>query len=47
MRYIDGYSYTVIKDSDRNILGVLVRYENNKAILIPLIDIILLMEMIV
>ena len=46
-RLIDGYSYSVVKDSERNIVGVLVRFQNQKAVLIPLIDIILLMEKIV
>lgn len=44
---IDKYSYTVVKDQSRNIVGVLVRFENEKAVLIPLIDIILLTEKIV
>ena len=44
----DGkYTYTVIKDTERNIIGILVRYDCEKAIIIPLIDIILLMEKIV
>lgn len=47
LRKIDKYTYTVVKDSDRNIVGVLVRYENEKAVLIPLIDIIMIMEKIV
>lgn len=42
-----NYSYNVIKDTDRNIIGILVRYEGEKAIIIPLIDIILQMEKII
>ena len=47
MKHIDDYSYTIVKDQDRNIVGVLVRYKSNPAVLIPLIDIILLMEKII
>lgn len=43
----NDYTYSVVKDSDRNIVGVLIRYKNENAIIIPLIDIILLMEKIV
>lgn len=41
------YTYRVIKDHDRNIIGILVRYGNNDAIVIPFIDIILQLEKIV
>lgn len=44
MRTENNYSYTIVKDKDRNIIGVLVRFKNEKAIIIPLIDIILQME---
>lgn len=44
---IDDYTFYVVKDSDRNIIGVLVRYKNKKAVFIPLIDIILQMEKII
>lgn len=46
-RTIENYTYSVIKDSDRNILGILVRFKNERAVMIPLIDIILLMERII
>lgn len=46
-REIDKYKYTVVKDHERNIIGVVVRYDNERAVLIPLIDIILMMEKIV
>lgn len=46
MRTEENYSYTIVKDTDRNIIGVLVRFKNEKAIIIPLIDIILQMEKI-
>ena len=41
------YSYNIVKDKDRNILGLVVRFSNEKAIFIPLIDIILQMEKII
>lgn len=41
------YHYEIIKDRDRNIIGLLIRYKNNEAIIIPLIDIILQMEKII
>lgn len=44
MRKQDFYTYTVIKDIDRNLICLIVRYRNEKAILIPMIDIFLLME---
>ena len=47
LREIDNYTYTVVKDKDRNIIGILVRYSNEKAVIIPLIDIILMMEKII
>lgn len=47
MKTQNGYSYTVIKDKDRNIIGILIRYEDNRAIVIPLIDVILEMEKII
>lgn len=47
MKTQNGYSYSVIKDKQRNIIGILIRYEENKAIVIPLIDIILEMEKII
>lgn len=47
MKTQNGYSYTVIKDKQRNIIGILVRYEENRAVVIPLIDIILEMEKII
>lgn len=40
----DNYSYEIVKDKERNIIGLLIRYKNNEAIIIPLIDIILQME---
>lgn len=40
----DDYTYFMTHDKDRNILGVVVRYQSEKAIFIPLIDIILQME---
>ena len=43
----DNYTYSVVKDSERNIVGILIRYQNERAILIPLIDIILQLEKIV
>lgn len=46
-RIIDNYRYSVVKDHERNIIGVVVRYDNERAVLIPLIDIILMMEKIV
>lgn len=46
-RKINDYTYSVVKDSERNIIGVLVRFDNEKAVIIPLIDIILMMEKIV
>ena len=46
-RNIDKYKYSVVKDNERNIIGVLVRYENERAVIIPLIDIILMMEKII
>lgn len=47
MKTQNGYSYSVIKDKERNIIGILIRYEDNRAIIIPLIDIILEMEKII
>lgn len=47
MKTQNGYSYAVIKDKQRNIIGILIRYEENKAIVIPLIDIILEMEKVI
>lgn len=47
MKTQNGYSYAVIKDKERNIIGILIRYEDNRAIMIPLIDIILEMEKII
>lgn len=47
MKTQNGYSYAVIKDKERNIIGILIRYEDNRAIVIPLIDIILEMEKII
>lgn len=41
------YHYEIIKDKDRNIIGLLIRYKNYEAIIIPLIDIILQMEKII
>ena len=46
-RKIDDYTYSVVKDNERNIIGVLVRFDNERAVIIPLIDIILMMEKIV
>ena len=46
-RIIDNYRYSVVKDNERNIIGIVVRYDNERAVLIPLIDIILMMEKIV
>lgn len=46
-RKINDYTYSVVKDSERNIIGVLVRFDNERAVIIPLIDIILMMEKIV
>ena len=43
----ENYTYSVVKDSERNIVGILVRYQNERAVLIPLIDIILQLEKIV
>lgn len=40
----DKYTYRVVKDHDRNIIGILVRYDTERAIIIPLIDIILQLE---
>lgn len=42
----DNYTYSIIKDSERNIIGILVRFKNERAIMIPLIDIILQLEKI-
>ena len=42
----NNYNYTVVFDKDRNILGLLVRYENKEAVFIPLIDIFLMTERI-
>ena len=42
-----NYTYSIVKDTERNIVGILIRYQNEKAILIPLIDIILQLEKIV
>lgn len=47
MKTQNGYSYAVIKDKERNIIGILIRYEDNRAIVIPLIDVILEMEKII
>ena len=47
MKTQNGYAYAVVKDKERNIIGILIRFEDNKAIVIPLIDIILEMEKIV
>ena len=47
MKTQNGYSYSVIKDKERNIIGILIRFEDNRAIVIPLIDIILEMEKII
>lgn len=47
MKTQNGYSYAVIKDKERNIIGILIRYEDNRAVIIPLIDIILEMEKII
>lgn len=44
---INDYTFNVIKDKDRNIIGILVRYKMNDAVFIPLIDVILQMEKIV
>lgn len=41
------YHYEIIKDKDRNIIGLLIRYKNYEPIMIPLIDIILQMEKII
>ena len=46
-RKIDLYTYSVVKDNERNIIGILVRFENERAVIIPLIDIILMMEKII
>ena len=46
MKTQNGYTYAVIKDKERNIIGILVRFEDRRAIVIPLIDIILEMEKI-
>ena len=43
----DNYNYEIVKDKERNIIGILIRYKNNEAIMIPLIDIILQMEKII
>lgn len=43
----DNYKYEIVKDKERNIIGILIRYKNNEAIIIPLIDIILQMEKII
>lgn len=47
MKVQNDYTYTIIKDKDRNIVGILVRYKYEHAVLIPLIDIILELEKIV
>ena len=41
------YTFSVVKDRERNIIGILVRYKHRDAIIIPLIDIILQMEKII
>ena len=41
------YTFSVVKDRERNIIGILVRYKCKDAIIIPLIDIILQMEKII
>ena len=46
-RKIDEYTYSVVKDNERNIIGILVRFDNERAVIIPLIDIILMMEKII
>lgn len=46
-RKIDKYTYNVVKDQERNIVGILVRFDNQPAVVIPLIDVILLMEKII
>lgn len=46
-RKIDDYTFTVIKDQKKNIIGIVVRFKNEKAVFIPLIDIILIMEKII
>ena len=38
------YTYNVVKDKERNIIGILVRYKYEPAIFIPLLDIILRLE---
>lgn len=43
----DNYTYSIIKDSERNIIGILIRFKNERAIMIPLIDIILQLEKII
>lgn len=47
MKEFNQYTYAVIKDKDRNIIGILIRFKNEHAIVIPLIDIILEMEKII
>ena len=42
-----SYTFSVVKDRERNIIGILVRYKYEEAILIPLIDIILQMEKVI
>lgn len=47
MKEYNQYTYAVVKDKDRNIIGILIRFKNEHAIMIPLIDIILEMEKII
>ena len=42
-----SYSFSVVKDRERNIIGILVRFQKEEAVLIPLLDIILQMEKII
>lgn len=44
MRKQGDYTYTVVRDKDRQIIGLLLRHKNDESIIIPLIDIILLLE---
>lgn len=40
----NDYTYNMVRDCERNIIGVMVRYKSENAIIIPLIDIILQTE---
>ena len=40
----NDYTYNIIRDRERNIIGVMVSYKCENAVIIPLIDIILQTE---